>query len=132
MKTTKTVSKQLFLAMLLSLLFFSCEKSEEVTGEGNFIYAINNLTNASRVYNIYLDGELKGKIVAESGKIAITNNLCSDLSFAQAQENVIVIKGVSNGEHILKIEDTASLNILHTENFTMTEDGCMCQPYTMM
>ncbi len=132
MKTISTVSKPLFLAMLAALLFISCEKSEEATAQGNYIYAINNLTNVSHVYNIYLDGEFKGKIIAESGKIVAAESLCSDITFAQIQRNVIVIKDVSDGKHILKIEDSASLKILHTENFTMTEDGCMCQPYNMM
>jgi hypothetical protein len=132
MKTVKTVSKQVFLAMLAALLFISCEKSDEASGGGNYIYAINNLTNASHAYNIYLDGELKGKIIAESGEVAAATSLCGDISLAQTKENVIVIQGVNAGNHILTIEDTASLNILHTENFTMAEDGCMCQPYTMM
>ena len=132
MKTARTLSNQLILGLLVLLLFSSCEKDGDPTGEGNYIYAINNLTNVRHEYNIYLDGEYVGEIVAESGIIVNATNFCSDIPFAETHENVIVIKNVSSGEHILKLEDEESLDILHIENFTMTDKGCMCQPYIMM
>ncbi|MGB3345571.1 MAG: hypothetical protein WBA61_16800 [Aequorivita sp.] len=132
MKTARTLSNQLILGMLVLLLFSSCEKDGDPTGEGNYIYAINNLTNVGHEYNIYLDGKYIGEIVAESGKIVNATNFCSNIPFAETNENVIVIKNVSSGEHILKIVDEESLDILHVENFTMTDKGCLCQPFTMM
>lgn len=132
MKAVRRVSRQLFLGLAVSVCFLSCEKDEETIGQGNYIYAINNLTNASHVYNIYLDNEFKGKIIAESGMIAPANGLCDDMVYAKTHKNVIVIKDVTDGAHTLKIENATTLKMLHTENFTMTKDGCMCQPYTMM
>ena len=132
MKTVRTLSKQLFLGLLVVFLFFSCEKEEDETGGGNYIYAVNNLTNVRHEYNIYLDGEYIGEIVAESGKIVNHASFCGNIPFAETNENVIVIKNVSTGDHILKLEDEESLNILHIENFTMTDKGCVCQPFTLM
>jgi len=132
MKTIARLSKQLFLVTLVSLFFFSCEKDEEISGEGNYIYAIHNLTNLDHEFNIYLDDEYQGKIEARTGKIVDLTNLCNDLPHADSQDNVIVLYHVICGDHILKVEDATTLNILQIEDFTMTENDCVCQPFTMM
>lgn len=132
MKNSTFLSKNIILGIALALSFLSCEKDEVISGEGNYIYTISNLSNTSRAYNVYVDGEYKGIINAESGSVSGYTKLCGDMAFAESQPNVIVIKNLKQGKHTLKLEDVSTKRILHTEHFIMKSDECMCQPYNMM
>jgi len=118
--------KKLLTVLTASFFLASCEKDE--SGYGNYIIGINNTSGTSYHVGIYIDGEMKGSVVALSGVNGYGS--CGDPVLSAQKENVVVATYVPAGKHKVEIRDFGvfgPVKVFSSGEFTMKADGCVTQ-----
>ena len=118
--------KKLLTVLMASSFLVSCEKDE--SGYGNYILGINNESATSQHVGIYIDGEMKGSVVALSGVNGY--GTCGDLVLSAQKQNVVVATQIPAGKHKVEIRDFGvfgPVKVFSSGEFTMKGDGCVTQ-----
>ena len=118
--------KKLLTVLIVSSFLASCEKDE--SGYGNYILGINNTSGTSQHVGVYVDGEMKGSVVALTGVNGY--GTCGDLVLSAQKENVVVVTYVPAGKHKVEIRDFGTfgpVKVFSSGEFTMKGDGCVTQ-----
>ena len=98
----------------------SCEKD----GYGYFIVAVSNSTANSSHVSIQIDDESKGSMIIQPYQQVTTSGLCSDKVYAAQLDNVYVLSYVPSGNHVLKLVDTSTGQVLGSKNIVVVTNNC--------
>jgi hypothetical protein len=122
---------KIFILIIISLLFFSCE--EDGSGYGTFALVFNNSRNTREVVTIYLDGEIKSTTFFIQPQQSHSSSIaCEDRAYAASLDNILFLTYVSAGKHQIKIEDYATKRVLWEHDFAIQSDDCGAQPYQLV
>jgi len=96
------IKSRIIVLGLLVLGLQSCDRDEE---NGNLIIAVDNTSNTSGIYNILIDGKMKGTLIREPNfKASGYVNCGDDWVKISKTTNVSVVTDVSGGKHKVELQ----------------------------